>query len=158
MSAKTRQISLLTLRVVLGIVFLFSSIGKLINSGDARYLVELMATKFYWLIEYTGPIVLGITIFELLLAVMLLWGKKIRWTLSISLLLIVFFSGVLSYFYVQGFGIKTCGCFGAFDIGGGITFGLFKNLILIILIAGALFLSRDKKIIHSAPVKKAVKL
>jgi hypothetical protein len=138
----------------LGFIFLLSGIGKLISSSDARYLVELMATKFYWLIEYTGPIVLGITILELLLAAMLLWGKKIRWTLSISLLLILFFSGVLSYFYMQGFGIKTCGCFGALDIGGGITFGLFKNLILFILIVAALFLSRPGETIRPVPAKQ----
>ncbi len=156
MHTKLRQRSLIALRTILGIVFLLSGIGKLINSGQARYLVELMATKFYWLIEYAGPIVMGLTIFELLLGLMLLWGKKLRWTLSISLLLILFFSGILTFFYVQGFGVKSCGCFGAFDIGGGITFGLFKNLILIILIAAALLLSRrgDRK--QPMPAKQAV--
>jgi uncharacterized membrane protein YphA (DoxX/SURF4 family) len=156
MNPKTRRISLISIRILLGLIFLLSGIGKLISSSDARYLVELMATKFYWLIEYAGPIVLGITILELALAAMLFWGKKIRWTLSISLLLILFFSGVLSYFYVQGFGVKTCGCFGAFDIGGGITFGLFKNLILFLLIVAALLLTRSNEATRPVPVKQTV--
>lgn len=151
MSSKTRRISLTTLRIILGIIFLLSGVGKLISSGQVRYLIELMATKFYWLIEYVGPIVLGITILELLLSAMLFWGKKIRWTLSICMILILIFTGILSYFYAQGWNVKSCGCFGAFDIGGGLTFGIFKNLILIIIIGVSLFLSRDKKTIKPAP-------
>ena len=144
MKDRTQKVSLLTLRLILAILFLLSGVGKLINSGDARYLVELMATKFYWLIEYVGPIVLGFSIIELILGIMLFWGKKIRWTLSISLILILFFSGVLGYFYVQGFNVVSCGCFGAFDFGGGLTFGLIKNVILLILIIAALYITRDK--------------
>jgi uncharacterized membrane protein YphA (DoxX/SURF4 family) len=154
MASKTRRISLLSIRILLGVVFLLSGIGKLINDSDARYLVELLATKFYWMIEYTGPIVLAITIIELLLAFFLLWGKKLRWVLGGALLLIIAFSGILSYFYWQGFGIKSCGCFGALDIGGGLTFSLLKNVVLLALIIGAYCLipSRNKPLQKSTGI------
>jgi uncharacterized membrane protein YphA (DoxX/SURF4 family) len=154
MAPKTRRISLLAIRILLGVIFLLSGIGKLINDSDARYLVELLATKFYWLIEYTGPIVLAITIIEILLAIFLLWGKKLRWVLGLALLLIIAFSSVLSYFYWQGFGIKSCGCFGAFDIGGGLFFSLLKNVVLLVLIIGAYCLipSGEKPIQKSSKI------
>jgi uncharacterized membrane protein YphA (DoxX/SURF4 family) len=154
MSTKTQRISLTVIRIILGILFLLSGIGKLISSGNARYLVELMATKFYWLIEYVGPIVLAFTSFELLLGVLLLWGRKVRWTLSAALALILFFSGILSYFYVQGFHVKACGCFGAFELGGGLTTSLLKNLVLFIIIVAGLVLARPGKTAYSPSVSE----
>ncbi|HYW34028.1 MAG TPA: MauE/DoxX family redox-associated membrane protein [Balneolaceae bacterium] len=151
MTLKSRRIALITIRIILGLVFLLSGIGKLISSGDARYMVELLATKFYWLVEYTGIIVHVISVIELLLAIMLLWGKKLRWTLSAALLLILAFSSVLSYYYVQGFDVKSCGCFGAFHLGGGLAMSLLKNLVLLSLIAGAyLLLFSQKKSLQGA--------
>lgn len=132
---------LLTIRILLGLIFLASGIGKLIESSDARYLVELLASEFYWLIEYADPIVIGTTLFELLLAILLLWGKKVKLSLWLSLAMISVFTVVLGHFYLQGMNIESCGCFGALGIGGGLTATLIRNGIILILITAGLIVS-----------------
>lgn len=144
MTAKTRRISILTIRIILGVLFLVSGIGKLINGSDARYLVELLATEFYWLIEYAGPIVIATSIIELVLAVFLLWGKYLKSALAGSLLMLCGFSAVLGYFYLQGMSVENCGCFGAFGFASGLEFTLIRNLVLIALIIGAFVLIATK--------------
>lgn len=128
------------IRLLLGVLFLISGTGKLIESGDARYMVELMATEFYWLIEYTGPIVIALSVLELLLGLLLLLKKWLATALTASILLFLFFIGVLGYFYLQGMNVDSCGCFGAFGLGSGITFTLVRNGVLALLAGTALFL------------------
>lgn len=131
---------LLTIRILLGLIFLASGIGKLIDSSDALYLVELLASEFYWLIEYANPIVIGTSLLELLFAVLLLWGRKLKTALWGSLALVSVFTITLGYFYLQGMSIASCGCFGALGIGGGLTATLIRNGVLLILITAGLFL------------------
>lgn len=139
MNLKFKQYTVLVIRVLLGIVFLISGIGKLIDSGYVNYsLVRLLSTEFYWIIEYAAVLVIAISIIELIIAVCLFWGKKLRWPFSAALLLLLIFSGVMGYFYWQGMSVQACGCFGAFSIGGGLGFSLLKNVVLIILVAGGL--------------------
>lgn len=140
MSRNYRRIGLISIRYILGILFLLSGIGKLIDSSDARYLVELMATEYYFLIEYTGFIVIGVSVVELVIAIFLLWGRYLRMALTASLVLISFFSLVLGYFYIQGQTVASCGCFGAFGGGGGLGFTLIRNLVLLTLVVGGFVL------------------
>lgn len=147
---KYYQNTFLVIRLILGLVFLLSGIGKLINSSDAQYLVELLATKFYWLIEYTAPIVTAVSILEIILALALLWNKMIKSALAGALVMIISFSSVLYYFYRQGANVESCGCFGAFGFESGLEFTLFRNLILILLIVTALII----KGITKAPKKQ----
>ncbi|PAU92978.1 hypothetical protein CK503_13710 [Aliifodinibius salipaludis] len=132
------------IRLLLGILFLISGIGKLISGSDARYLVELLATEFYWLIEYATAIVIATSIIELVLAVFLIWNKFLKWALSGTLAMLISFSSVLSYFYFQGMSVENCGCFGAFGFASGLEFTLLRNLILIALIIIAYLLSTSK--------------
>lgn len=136
-----RRWALIGIRVLLGALFLLSGIGKLINSSDARYLVELMATRFYWLIEYSSPIVLGLSVLELLLGLLLLLNRYLKITLWASAGLFLFFIGVLGYFYLQGMSVGSCGCFGAFGFGSGIAFTLIRNAVLLVLAGAALYLN-----------------
>jgi hypothetical protein len=129
--------ALTAIRLILGIIFLVSGVGKLISGSEARYLVELLATEYYWLIEYAHFIVITTSIIEILLAVFLLWNKFLKWALTGSLALLIGFSSVLSYFYFQGMSVENCGCFGAFGFASGLEFTLLRNLILIALILGA---------------------
>lgn len=133
--------SLVAIRAFLGVLFLISGIGKLINSSDARYLVELMATEYYWLIEYTWPIVLALSVLELLLGLLLLFNRLLRTALAGSILLFLFFIGVLGYFYLQGMNVENCGCFGAFGFASGIEFTLIRNAVLLLLAAVGLWLN-----------------
>ena len=144
MKPKMQKNILLTIRILLGLIFIASGIGKLIDSSDARYLVELLASEFYWLIEYTNPIVIGTSLLELLLAVFLIWGKKLKAALWGSLALVSVFTITLGYFYLQGMSIESCGCFGALGIGGGLEATLIRNGILLLLIIGAFVLMRSR--------------
>ncbi|WP_445666742.1 MauE/DoxX family redox-associated membrane protein [Fodinibius sp. AD559] len=121
------------IRLLLGILFLVSGIGKLISGSDARYLVELLATEFYWLIEYGTAIVITTSIIELVLAVFLIWNKFLKWALAGTLAMLIGFSSVLSYFYFQGMSVENCGCFGAFGFASGLEFTLIRNTVLILL-------------------------
>jgi len=132
-------------RILLGLVFALSGIGKLIDSEDAKYLVELMATKFFWLIEWRDELVMGLTIIELALAVMLLWGKQLFKTYIASFIFVSGFTAVIGYFLLQGFSVESCGCFGAFGFSGGLEATLIRNVVLLILAAtGTVLLVRRK--------------
>lgn len=137
---KYLDISLTAIRIILGIVFLLSGIGKLISASDAQYLVELLATEFYWLIEYSSLIVTTVSIMEVVLAILLLWGRYVKMALAGTLLMLLAFSSVLTYFYLQGMSVGSCGCFGAFGFASGIEFTLLRNLVLIALVIGAYLL------------------
>lgn len=145
MNPKYTKTSLTVIRIILGMVFLLSGIGKLINASDAQYLVELLATEFYWLIEYAGPIVITTSIIELVLATFLLWGRYLKWALAGTLAMLLGFSSVLGYFYSQGMSVDSCGCFGAFGFASGIEFTLLRNLVLGLLVVGAFVLTGKSK-------------
>lgn len=121
------------IRLLLGFLFLISGVGKLISGSDARYLVELLATEFYWLIEYATAIVIATSFIELVLAIFLIWNKFLKWALSGTLAMLIGFSSVLSYFYFQGMSVENCGCFGAFGFASGLEFTLIRNAVLILL-------------------------
>ncbi|MEL7835259.1 MauE/DoxX family redox-associated membrane protein [Fodinibius sp. Rm-B-1B1-1] len=133
--------ALIVIRYILGILFLISGIGKLISASEARYLVELLATEFYWLIEYADFIVTATSIFELILAGLLIGNKLLRWALTGTFALLAIFSSVLGYFYLQGMTIENCGCFGAFGFASGLEFTLIRNVILILLTITAFVLT-----------------
>ncbi len=141
MNPKSRRISLIVIRIILGFVFLLSGAGKLFDSGYVNYdLIRLLSEEFFWIIEYAALIMITISLTELLLAVLLLWGKWLRFALTASLLMLLIFSSVLGYYYLQGTNVEGCGCFGAFGFGGGLEVTLIRNLVLIVLIIGAFFL------------------
>ncbi|MDZ7690500.1 MAG: hypothetical protein U5K69_05080 [Balneolaceae bacterium] len=145
MLTNTQRYILLGVRSILGLLFLLSGVGKLIDGSNALYMVELLATEFYWLIEYGTLIVILTSVLELILAILLMWGLKLRWVLTGCFLLVLWFTIVVSYFYLQGMSVASCGCFGAFDFGGGLGATLVRNVILLGLIFGGFFLEWKKK-------------
>lgn len=145
MNQRYANIVLTAIRIILGLLFLISGVGKLINGADARYLVELLATEFYWLIEYANPIVTATSILELFLATFLLWGRYLKWALTGTLAMLIGFSSVLGYFYLQGMSVDSCGCFGAFGFSSGLEFTLVRNGVLILISITALALIRYRQ-------------
>jgi hypothetical protein len=137
--------ALTIIRLLLGILFLISGVGKLISGSEARYLVELLATEFYWLIEYAHFIVIMTSIIELILAILLFWNKLLKWALAGTLAMLSGFSSVLLYFYLQGMSVENCGCFGAFGFASGLEFTLIRNSILILLTTIAFVLAIKMK-------------
>ncbi len=146
MISNKRRIGVIVIRILLGAIFLLSGIGKLLDSGYVNYdLVRLLSTTYFWVIEYAALIIISISIVELAVAILLLWGKKIRWALSIGLMMLVGFSSVLGYFYLQGMNVSSCGCFGAFGFSSGLGFTLIRNGVMMVLIIGAFILLSNKK-------------
>lgn len=137
--------ALLVIRLLLGVLFLISGIGKLISGSEARYLVELLATEYYSLIEYANFIVITTSVIELFLAVLLIWNKILQWALAGTLVMFSGFSSVLLYFYLQGMSVENCGCFGAFGFASGLEFTLIRNAVLILLTIIAFALSVKTK-------------
>lgn len=136
----------MAMRVLLGFVFLLSGVGKLIDSGYVNYdLIRLLSTRYFWVIEYAAPIIITISIIELVIALFLFWGKFLRWALAGALLMLLGFSGVLGYFYLQGMNVASCGCFGAFGFASGLEFTLIRNFVLITMIAGAYWIMQTEK-------------
>lgn len=148
MKKKYGKIAFTTIRYLLGILLLLSGIGKLIDGSEARYLVELLATEYYWLIEYAQPVVIATSLFELVLAVFLLWGNYLKTAFIASLAMLAAFTSVLGYFYLQGMSVENCGCFGAFGFGSSLEFTLVRNGILMILVFTALFLDYRRVVIQ----------
>ncbi|SMO56640.1 MauE/DoxX family redox-associated membrane protein [Gracilimonas mengyeensis] len=121
-------------RYIIGITFVLSGIGKMLDPEGAKYLVELMASEFYWLVEWEGEIVFSVILVELLLAGFLLLGKQSSWLYVISFLFVGMFTSIISYFLLAGFNVESCGCFGAFGLSGGLETTLIRNIVLLILI------------------------
>ncbi len=152
MNKSYANIALTTIRIILGLLFLLSGIGKLINDADARYLVELLATEVYWVIEYASAIVLITSILELIFAVLLLWNKFVKSALAGIMVMLIGFSTVLSHFYFQGMSVESCGCFGAFGFSSGLEFTLIRNIVLMILAITAFILIAKTKQPEGKPV------
>jgi hypothetical protein len=124
----------------MGVVFLASGIGKLIDSEDAKYLVELLSMEIYWLIEYKQLIVGFITVFEILLAGLFLSGFWLKKAFAGAVTLLVALTSMLVYFQLQDVDVASCGCFGAFDILSGPIATITKNVVLLIVSGVAIWL------------------
>ena len=133
MNQKLASRILFICRIILGLIFLVSAIGKFIDSEDAKFLVELLASQVAWVIDYSAIIVNTLTIAELVLAVLLLWGKWPTKVFVASSLFLLGFIIVLGYFQLQGFEVESCGCFGAFGGGGGLQATLIKDVVLLVI-------------------------
>ena len=137
--------ALLISRISVGLTFLISGIGKIIDSSGALQLIELISYEIYWLIEYRYEIIALITITELLLAFSLLLGKSLYPAFVISLLFIAGLSSTIVFLWIRGYVIESCGCFGIFDFLNGPVATLAKNIVLLaVLIVGLVSLSKTK--------------
>ena len=143
---KYRRYSLLTIRIILGLVFLLSGVGKLIDSGYVNYdLVRLLSSTYFWVIEYAAHIIISLSILELVVVVFLCLEKYVKWALAAALFMLTGFTGILGYFYLQGMSVASCGCFGAFGFASGLEFTLIRNAVLIVLAIGGIILVTSKK-------------
>lgn len=145
MNQKTHSRILISIRFFLGVLFLVSGIAKILNNEDAKYLVELMASEFYWMIEYRSELVIAMTIIELILAVFLLIGKQLRLALGAAFLFVAGLSSVLIYLYFQGYNVESCGCFGNLIPIDGLGVTIVKNIILLALITVGFVFTFPKK-------------
>jgi uncharacterized membrane protein YphA (DoxX/SURF4 family) len=129
-------------RFLVGVLFIFSGWIKANDSiGFAYKLVEyfdVFGTTF--LVPVALPLAIFICIFEMLLGFMLLIGARVKLTLWLLLLMIVFFT-FLTFYSAYFNKVTSCGCFGdAIPLTPWQSFT--KDLILLVLII-ILFIGKD---------------
>ena len=96
-------------RLILGMIFLYSGISKLIDPQSFAVIIEAFGLVPEILID---PIALGLPVLEIIVAFGLLFD--IRGSLAVTTALMVLFIAILGYAIHMGLDID-CGCFGPDD-------------------------------------------
>ncbi|HKJ46517.1 MAG TPA: MauE/DoxX family redox-associated membrane protein [Balneolales bacterium] len=122
------------LRFLLAAVFIISGIGKIINPQPAvLFLYGFIHSPItYFTLE---TIIIIISVVEILLALLLLFRIKLFVVLPLLGAMILVFTILLGWMYYQNTHVASCGCFGTFDPGMSVGLSIFRNLIIMILIA-----------------------
>jgi uncharacterized membrane protein YphA (DoxX/SURF4 family) len=102
-------------RILTGVLFIFSGFIKANDAVGFGYkLVEYFEVfKTHFLIPVALPLAIFICIFEIALGFTLLMGARVKLTLWLLLLMIVFFT-FLTFYSAYFDVVKECGCFGDF--------------------------------------------
>ncbi len=109
------QIIVTIIRIAVGGLFIFSGLIKANDTlGFSYKLVEYFepgVLNIPFFIPYAVPLAMLICIFEVIVGFTMLIGARVRLTLWLSLLMIIFFT-FLTFYSAQFDVVKTCGCFG----------------------------------------------
>ncbi|MCE3280454.1 MAG: DoxX family protein [Bacteroidetes bacterium] len=102
-------------RLLVGLLFIFSGFIKANDTlGFSYKLVEYFEVfKIHFLVPLALPFAIIICILEIILGFMLLMGARVKLTLWLLLLTIVFFT-FLTFYSAYFDVVKECGCFGDF--------------------------------------------
>ncbi|RLD44625.1 MAG: hypothetical protein DRI88_09410 [Bacteroidetes bacterium] len=120
-------------RILLGLVFIFSSFGKGVDPLGTAYRVEdyLIAYGMEWIYPLAFTLAVLLITVEFLIGVALLLKlqkKVVAW----GVLLIMLFFTVVTYFDARYNLVPDCGCFGdALKLSNWVTF--YKNIVLVVL-------------------------
>ncbi len=121
------------LRIILGLLFIFSSFVKGVDPMGTAYRVEdyLIAYGIDWLYELSFALGVFLIVVEFLLGVALVF--KLRYKLAaLGVLLIMVFFTTVTYFDARYNLVPDCGCFGdAIKLSNWGTF--YKNIVFIIM-------------------------
>lgn len=136
------HISILLIRIIVGLLFIFSGLIKANDPTGLSYKMqeffEVWGLNF--LHDYTLAFALIMNAFEIVAGVAVLLGWRMKIFSWLLLLLIVFFTFLTGYALLSG-KIKTCGCFGdCIPLSPKQSF--IKDLVLLVLIL-VIFLKRD---------------
>ena len=131
------------IRIITGLVFIFSSVVKGIDpiGTDYRIVDYLDAYGWYFLTDFSFALAVLLISVEFVLGVAFLLKLRIRLA-AIGVLLIMIFFTVVTYFDARYNLVPDCGCFvDAIKISNWQTF--YKNIVLVIF-ALVIFVKRDK--------------
>src|SRR5436190_18892107 len=105
--------SLVVIRWIVGILFIFSGLIKANDPSGLSYKMQEFFEAWGWesLNNYTLSLSLIMNSFEVLAGVAVIVGWRMRLFSWLLLLLILFFCFLTAYAYLSG-KIATCGCFG----------------------------------------------
>ena len=105
MKAKTNQIWLNIISILLGCIFLISGFGKLVGVDAFESLIESYGLPQF---AFLAPIII---LMEILLGVLLILVYRKKLMGIISSIILIIFTIIYSYAYIEH-GITDCGCFG----------------------------------------------
>ncbi len=131
------------IRLITGIVFIFSSVVKGIDplGTDYRVIDYLDVYGWYFMIDFSFVLVVLLISIEFLLGFALLFKLRVKLA-SLGVLLIMIFFTTVTYFDAKYNLVPDCGCFGdAIKLTNWQTF--YKNIVLIIF-ALVIFFMRNK--------------
>ena len=137
--------ALLINRWVVGVLFIFSGLVKVNDPLGLTYKMQEFFDVWGWHFfdKYALYLAIFMNVLEVVCGVALLLGKRIKFFISLLLLLIVFFTFLTGYALLSG-KIKTCGCLGdCLPLTPLQSF--IKDLLLLVLIV--VLFSNHKKII-----------
>lgn len=140
--SKSKWYILLTARVLVGLLFIFSGLIKANDPIGFGYKLQEYFEVFHItsLHDYATAIAIILCTLEIVLGALLLlgfWSRKVAWGLLLIILFFTFLTFYSAYFNV----VTSCGCFGdAIPLTPWQSF--FKDLILLLLIL-IIFFNRD---------------
>ena len=137
------------IRLITGLIFIFSSIVKGVDPLGTAYRVEdyLAAYNWMWLIDFSFPLSVLLITVEFLLGFALIFRLRSKLT-ALGVLLIMIFFTTITYIDATYNMVPDCGCFGdAVKLTAWETF--YKNIVLIVF-ALIIFLKR-KSMMLSVP-------
>jgi uncharacterized membrane protein YphA (DoxX/SURF4 family) len=141
--ATKKNIGLLIIRWIVGLLFIFSGLVKANDPLGLSYKMQEFfdAWNWYSFYNYTLSFSLIMNVFEVLAGVAVIIGWRMKLFSWLLLLLIIFFAFLTGYAVLSG-KIKTCGCFGDCIPLTPIQ-SFIKDLILFVLIL-ILFINRKR--------------
>ena len=120
-------------RAVLGLILLLSGTGKLLDPSAAESLVEVVMGADAWLTAWSFPLVIAVSLAELVLVAWLAWGRWLTAALAACFLMFTVFTIALGTVVLGGQTVATCGCFGAFGLGLSAEWTIMRNLVLLVV-------------------------
>jgi len=118
-------------RILFGLVFLFSGFFKAIDPLGSTYKIQdyFLALELEWMFGFALPVAILISTLEIVVALSILTGFKLRLGAWGALLFMVFFTPFTLYVAIVE-PVAHCGCFGdAIILPNWVTF--YKNLLLL---------------------------
>lgn len=139
---KWEPLVVVALRIILGLIFIFSGFVKAVDIWGVEYKIEDYLTAFgwSWAMPYTSMVAAMLPLSELLAGVWMILGSFRNFTVIFLTVIMAFMLPLTGYIAVAN-PVEDCGCFGdAFTISNWATF--FKNLFIS---AGLVFLIKRNK-------------
>jgi uncharacterized membrane protein YphA (DoxX/SURF4 family) len=130
--------------IILGLIFLLSGVGKLLNEYDVFFIFFTPFADF--LLPFARLIYLWLPVVEIAVGLLLITGVLARPAAALAVVLIAIFLANNSWLIAHGFGAEPCGCFGVLEELARIrvlTIGaMVLDAVMLLLALAALFLAR----------------
>jgi uncharacterized membrane protein YphA (DoxX/SURF4 family) len=136
-------------RIILGLVFIASAVGKLIYIPGFVKIIETY--KLYLPPTLTWTLAIGVSVIELIIGVWILFGKNIKTAVIISIILNSGYFILVTLSLIRGLQIPNCGCFGIFLARPLVWYTPLEDLFLIMISLG-LYTLETKRELFFKPV------